>query len=331
MLGAAKLCPQPRFVEELLMATDVVPVDTIRPQARSPRRSGTIPPYIPYLFLLPAILLLIVFRYIPAGSAIYHSFTDWNGTSAANFVGLAQYQALFQDQSFIRSLQNIAIYSLVRTALGTLMALIGAELVYNLQNYGARSLWRVVFTLPLVIPTTVIFLVWKQIYSARLGLLNEFLELFGGRPQPWLGSPDTALGAIILIGFPLVSGFSFLVLLSALQNLPSDVNDAALIDGCSRLRRIWSIDLPSIRGPLALVIILGINAGLQEFAPMLIMTNGGPVNATQSPGLYLYQQAISYGKFGYATAIGTVLMMITLTFSLIILRARYRRAHDVEI
>jgi raffinose/stachyose/melibiose transport system permease protein len=313
------------------MTANAAPAETTSSQARSIRRSRTIPVYAPYMFLLPAIVLLFLFRYIPAGSAIYHSFTDWDGTSTASFVGIAQYEALFRDQVFLRSLQNIAIYSVLRTALTTIMALIGAELVYNLRSFGARSLWRVVFTLPLVIPTTVIFLVWKQIYSARLGLLNEFLELFGQRPQPWLGSPDTALGSLIVIGFPLVSGFAFLVLLSALQNLPSDVNDAALIDGCSRLRRIWSIDIPSISGPLALVIILGINAGLQEFAPMLIVTGGGPVNSTQSPGLYLYQQAISYGKFGYATAIGTVLMMITLTFSIIILRVRYRRAHDVEI
>jgi raffinose/stachyose/melibiose transport system permease protein len=313
------------------MTANAAPAETTRSQARSIRRARTIPVYAPYMFLLPAIALLFLFRYIPAGSAIYHSFTDWDGTSTASFVGIAQYEALFRDQVFLRSLQNIAIYSVLRTALTTIMALIGAELVYNLRSFGARSIWRVVFTLPLVIPTTVIFLVWKQIYSARLGLLNEFLELFGQRPQPWLGSPDTALGSLIVIGFPLVSGFAFLVLLSALQNLPSDVNDAALIDGCSRLRRISSIDIPSIRGPLALVIILGINAGLQEFAPMLIVTGGGPVNSTQSPGLYLYQQAISYGKFGYATAIGTVLMMITLTFSIIILRVRYRRAHDVEI
>jgi ABC-type sugar transport system permease subunit len=143
--------------------------------------------------------------------------------------------------------------------------------------------------------------------------------------------PDTALGALILIGFPLVSGLGFLVLLSGLQNLPTEVNDAALIDGCTRLRRIFAIDIPSIRGPLALILILGINAGLQEFAPMLVVTNGGPVNSTQSPGLYLYQQAFTFGKFGYSTAIGTVLMLMTLAFSVFILRSRYRSAHDVEV
>ncbi len=297
-------------------------------------RSALIPPYVPYLFLLPAMILLIWFRYTPAVSAVYYSFTDWDGTRPANFVGFQQYQSLFEDDVFILSVKNILIYTAARTVISTGAALLGAELVYNLRSYAWRNVWRVIFTLPLVIPIAVIFLVWRRIYAGRLGLVNEFLKVLGLNEliRPWLGQPDTALPAIILIGFPLVSGVAFLVLLSALQNLPSEVNDAALIDGCTRLRRIFSIDIPSIRGPLALVSILSINAGLQEFAPMLIVTGGGgPVNATQSPGLYLYQQAISYGKFGYATAIGTVLMLLTLFFSLFILRARYRRAHDVEI
>jgi ABC-type sugar transport system permease subunit len=298
------------------------------------QRTHLIPVYMPYLFLLPAVVLLIIFRYIPAVSAVYHSFTDWDGTQPANFVGLQQYQTLFQDPVFGQSIRNILIYTFARTAISTIMALLGAELVYNLRNYTSRGVWRLLFTLPLVIPGTVIFLVWRQMYAGRLGLVNEFLRAIG-LPQavrPWLGQPDTALGAIIIIGFPLVSGFGFLVLLSALQNMPSEVNDAALIDGCTRLRRVFAIDLPSIRGPLALVTILSINAGLQEFAPMLIVTGGGgPVNATQSPGLYLYQQAIGYGKFGYATAVGTVLMMLTMVFSIFILRSRYRRAHDVEV
>lgn len=314
------------------MVTKVRPAAAIADKPKT--RSTLFPPYIPYLFLIPATILLVWFRYAPAISAVYFSFTDWDGTSPANFVGLKQYQALFADQVFMQSVKNILIYTFVRTALTAGMALLGAELVYNLRNYASRNVWRLIFTLPLVIPASVVFLVWRRIYAGRLGLVNEFLKAVGLNDlvRPWLGQIDTALPAIILIGFPLVSGFAFLVLLSALQNLPSEVNDAALIDGCTRWRRIFWIDIPSIRGPLALVSILSINAGLQEFAPMLIVTGGGgPVNATQSPGLYLYQQAITYGKFGYATAIGTVLMLMTLAFSVFILRSRYRRAHDVEV
>ena len=302
-------------------------------EKRQRKRSSGVPVYVPFLFLLPAIILLVAFRYIPAFSAVYHSFTDWTGTNKASFVGLAQYQALFADPIFWTSLRNVLLYTLGRTLLTTAMAFIAAELVYNLHNRQSQWLWRVTFTLPMVIPATVILLIWRQIYAARMGLLNETLRAIGldSWAQPWLGQPNTALLALMMIGFPLVSGFAFLVISSALMELSTEINEASLLDGCSPLRRVFAIDIPSIIGPTVLVIILGINAGLQEFAPMLIITSGGPVNATQTPGLYLYQVAFTYGKFGYATAIGTALMIITLAFSYFTLRARYQGATDVEV
>ena len=246
---------------------------------------------------------------------------------------MQNYQALFDDPIFVKSLSNILTYMVGRTLFTLVMAFIGDELVYNLASLRARNFCRVVFTIPMVIPLTVNLLVWQQVYAGRQGLLNEFLVGIGAlaRPLPWLGRPDTALPALILIGFPAVAGFGFLIILAALQNLPSEVNDAALIDGCSRLRRVFAIDLPAIRGPLALIIILSMNSGMQEFAPMLIMTQGGPISATMSPAYYLYTQGFNYGKHGYASAIGTVLMMMTLVLSMFILRIRYRRGHDVAV
>ncbi|MBZ0298209.1 MAG: sugar ABC transporter permease [Anaerolineae bacterium] len=296
-------------------------------------RSGLVPIYVPFLFLIPALILLVVFRYYPTISAIYHSFTIWDIPKPGEFVGLKNYQALFSDPIFLQSISNILKYTVVRTLLTMTMAIIGAELVYNLASSSWRNIWRLVFTVPMVIPSTVDLLIWKQIYAGRQGLLNEILVGIGAlnRPYPWIGRPDTALWALVFIGFPAVAGFGFLIILAALQNLPAEVNDAALIDGCSRLRRVFSIDLPAIRGPLALILILSLNGGLQQFAPMLVVTQGGPVNSTMSPGYYLYTQGFTYGAHGYASAIGTILMLMTLTLSIFIMRARYRRAYDVAI
>ena len=232
--------------------------------------SGFVPIYVPILFLIPALLLLLSFRYIPAVSAIFHSFTYWNIPEPGEFIGLQNYQALVDDPIFIKSLGNILKYMVGRTALVLVMAFVGAELVYNLTSDRWRNIWRMVFTIPMVIPITVNLLVWQQVYAGRQGMLNEFLTGIGAmaRPYPWLGRPDTALPALIFIGFPAVAGFGFLIILAALQNLSSEVNDAALIDGCSRLRRVFAIDLPAIRGPLALILILSLNQGMQEFAPM---------------------------------------------------------------
>ena len=296
-------------------------------------RSGFVPIYVPFLFLIPALILLLSFRYIPAVSAIFHSFTYWNIPEPGEFIGLENYQALFDDPIFIKSLGNILKYMVGRTALVLVMAFVGAELVYNLSSDRWRNIWRMVFTIPMVIPITVNLLVWQQVYAGRQGMLNEFLTGIGAmaRPYPWLGRPDTALPALIFIGFPAVAGFGFLIILAALQNLSSEVNDAALIDGCSRLRRVFAIDLPAIRGPLALILILSLNQGMQEFAPMLVMTQGGPINTTMSPAYYLYIQGFTYGKHGYASAIGAVLMLMTLALSIFILRMRYRRAYDVAV
>ncbi len=295
--------------------------------------NGFVPIYIPILFLIPALLLLLSFRYIPAVSAIFHSFTYWNIPEPGEFIGLQNYQALFDDPIFIKSLGNILKYMVGRTTLVLVMAFVGAELVYNLTSDRWRNIWRMVFTIPMVIPFTVNLLVWQQVYAGRQGMLNEFLTGIGvmARPYPWLGHPDTALPALIFIGFPAVAGFGFLIILAALQNLSSEVNDAALIDGCSRLRRVFAIDLPAIRGPLALILILSLNQGMQEFAPMLVITSGGPINTTMSPAYYLYIQGFTYGKHGYASAIGAVLMLMTLVLSMFILRMRYRKAYDVEV
>jgi raffinose/stachyose/melibiose transport system permease protein len=295
------------------------------------RAMGT-PFYMPFLFLAPAFILLIAFRYVPAFSAVYHSFTDWNGQKA-NYVGLLQYETLLKDPVFLKSVINIGFFSITRVAFVIFMALIGAELVYNLRSTRMQQLWRVVFTLPIVVSSTVVLLVWRQVFAARDGILNQFLTLIGlgEYAQAWLSQPNTALQAIIFVGFPFISGLNFLILLSALQNLSSEVNDAAMLDGCTKLSRVWQIHIPALRGSLSLLTILGLSAGIQEFSLMLLMTNGGPANATMSPGFYLYLQAFTYSKFGYATAIGTVLMLVTVSLSAFVLWARYRRAFDVDI
>ena len=122
-----------------------------------------------------------------------------------------------------------------------------------------------------------------------------------------------------------------LIYLAALQSIPAELYEAAELDGAGIARRIWHVALPQIRGVMLIMLILQLIATFQIFTEPFLLTNGGPVNATQSPGLYLYQQAFTYGKFGYSTAIGTVLMLMTLAFSIFILRSRYRSAHDVEV
>ena len=201
----------------------------------------------PFLFLLPALLLLILLRYVPAVSAFYHSLTQWDGVGTGVYVGLDQYRSLFDDKVFLLSLQNIVKYGGARTLIIVAMSFLGAELVYNLRSSREQSFWRIIFTIPMLVPQTVELLIWGQVFAARRGLVSEFLKGLGiiKRVHPWLGDPNTALWALVVVGFPLITGIGFLVLLAALRNLPAEVNDAALIDGCSRLRRVFAIDCPT--------------------------------------------------------------------------------------
>lgn len=287
----------------------------------------------PYLFLLPAFVLLFALRYVPAISAILYSFTDWNGMKAPEYIGLENYAELFKDRLFIASLSNTVVYTVAHTLLVVAMAFFAAELVFSLRSRTLQTFWQILFVIPLVVPHTVTYLVWGFVFNAQSGLLNTFLETIGlgHMQQPWLGQSSTSLLSIVFIGFPFVSSFAFLVYTSSLQSLPSEVFDAARIDGCNVMQRIFYIDVPLLRGAFVLTVILLVLEGIQLMTPQLVLTGGGPGTSTESPANLLYRNAFRYGDFGYATAIGVIMLLIGLVFSYFSIRMRYRGAVDVNI
>ena len=287
----------------------------------------------PYLFLIPAFSLLIALRYVPAFSAVLYSFTDWNGMRAPNYIGLENYTQLFRDNLFLAALANTFYYTTAHTILVVVMAFFAAELIFSLRNRMLQTFWQIVFVIPLVVPQTVNYLVWGFVFNPQSGILNNFLASvgLGQLQQPWLGQTSTALWAIAFIGFPFVSSFAFLVYISSLQSLPSEIFDAAKIDGCGIIQRIFFIDVPLLRGALVLTIILLVLEGIQLLTPQLVLTGGGPGTSTESPANLLYRSAFRYGDFGYATAIGVIMLLIGLGFSYFSIRLRYRGAVDVNI
>jgi len=288
---------------------------------------------IPYLFILPAFTLFVLMRYIPAAQAIYYSFTEWNGIRAAKFIGLDNYTRLFQDQLFLDALINMAGYTVLRTLIIVFMAFFAAELVFSIRSSFMQTFWKIAFIIPLVVPGSVVYLVWAFVFNTQSGILNSLLVAVGlsDLQQPWLGQSSTALWAILFIGFPFVSSFAFLIYTSSLQSLPSEVLDAARVDGCNTLQRILFIDVPLMRGPIALTVILLVLEGIQVLTPQIVLTGGGPGTSTESPANFLYRTAFQYGKFGYATAVGVVMLLIGFVFSYFSIRMRYRGAADVDV
>ncbi len=272
-----------------------------------------------YLFILPTFAALIGLKYYPAASAVYHSFFQWDGATVGRFVGLANYVQLFRDEIIHVSAINIVKFIIGRVALNLVFPLLAAKLVFHVRHQGAAYLYRVLLTAPIVVPVMVILLLWKFIYHPYDGLLNQLLEAvgLGAWRRAWLGDFETALYAVIGLGFPWVTGigsagFAFLIYLGGLQSIPREIFDAAAVDGAVSLRRFFRVELPMIASQLKLILILTVINTMESYVPVMVMTGGGPGVSSMVPGLYLYESAFLYDKFGYASAIGVVMTIILL-------------------
>ncbi|MGQ9631198.1 MAG: carbohydrate ABC transporter permease [bacterium] len=277
-----------------------------------------------YLLLIPTIAMLIIFKYYPAYSAIYHSFFNWDGYTPGKFIGLANFREMFLKDPIMRiAAINIVKLTGLRVLIALTVPLLAAEMIFHLKNLRAAYIYRIVFVVPMVVPAMVVLLIWKFVYDPYLGVLNQFLKTVGLRAltRPWLGDYNLALYSILFVGFPWVSGFALLIYLAGLQNIPESILDSARIDGASAFTRFWRIDLPLIVAQIKLILILTIINGLQGYVGIMILTNGGPGDATMVPGLHLYNNGFNYNRMGYACAIGTALFV--LIFTLTYINSRY--------
>lgn len=271
-----------------------------------------------YISLAPIFALLIIFNYYPAINAFYYSLFEWDGVRYERFVGFANFVELFDDSIFRASLKNVAIITTARVIITVTFPLLAAELTFNLRNLRIQYLYRIMFIIPMVVPGVVVFLLWGFIYRPD-GLLNTILRVLqlDRLTRSWLGDFNTALPAVVFIGFPWVGTFSYLVYLAGLQAIPKNLFEASTLDGASRIQQIFSIDIPLIVGQMKLMVILTIIGVIQTYTAQLILTKGGPGNATMVPGYHMYMNAFYYSKMGYGCAIGTILFVIIFTLTVI--------------
>jgi len=308
------------------MVTKVVRADGVQIELKAQQRSlwqEIVRARVAYLWLTPIFLCLGVFVYYPPLSAIYHAFFNWNPAGQSTFVGLGNFQFMLSDnvlgQSFINMIKLLAFGLVV----SVIVPLIVAEMIYAVRHPGSQYAYRLLFLIPVVAPGVVVILLWRFIYDPNVGLLNGILGAvgLGGLQHAWLGEFGTALYALMFIGFPFVSGTSVLIYLAGLITISSEVMEAAALDGATGLQRIWRIDVPLVLGQIKLFVVLGIIGIVQGFGTQLILaTDGGPGYATEVPGLKMYQEAFEGSRFGYAAAIGLLLFIIVLVFTMITFR-----------
>jgi raffinose/stachyose/melibiose transport system permease protein len=271
------------------------------------------------VLLLPSLVLIGGFSYYPAVRSLIGGFYQWNGFSPPVYAGVSQFRQYLQSPTFGTEAKNLAILvggSILITLVSQFTA---AEVVVHLPGR-ASQVAKYLLVLPIVLPPLVLIEVWAYLMQPGSGLIDK---IFGavGLPQPgWLSDPHLALVSILLIGFPWISNLGFLIFLGGLQNLPKDVVDASRLDGLGGFRRVFAIDIPLLLPQFRIVVILSGIYAVQNFIPILLLTNGGPGTATLVPGLDMYQSAFSNDQYGYGMAIGTLLFVVMLVFTLAAMR-----------
>jgi raffinose/stachyose/melibiose transport system permease protein len=272
------------------------------------------------MFLVPSLLLIGIFSYYPAVRSLIGGFYQWNGFSAPVYAGVSQFTQYVKSPNFEAEIRNLAILvggSILITLVSQFTA---AEVVTHMPRRLA-SIAKYLLVLPIVLPPLILIEVWAYLLQPGSGLVDRIFAAVG-LPQPtWFSDPHLALLGILLIGFPWISNLGFLIFLGGLQNLPKDILDASRIDGVNAIRRVFTIDIPLLLPQFRIVVILSGIYAVQNFIPILLLTNGGPGTATLVPGLDMYQSAFQNDQYGYGMAIGTLLFVIMLAFTLIAMRA----------
>jgi multiple sugar transport system permease protein len=267
-----------------------------------------------YLCLLPWLIGFLSFTLGPMLFSLGLSFFDTDLLTRSYFVGMQNYRELSQDPLFWQSLKVTAIYAFASVPLGTSTALLLALLLN--QKIISLPVWRTIYYLPSVISGVAVSLVWVQMFNPRAGFINSALSLIGIQGPNWLFSSTWALPSLIIMSTWGI-GASMLLYLAGLQGIPTHLHEAATIDGANAWYRFWHITIPMLSPTIFFNVIINLIAAFQMFTQALIMTDGGPNNATLSMVLYLYRKAFEQTRFGYASAVAWILFAIIICFTLL--------------
>jgi len=281
---------------------------------------------IPYLFVSPAMLLLVAFGIVPILVAAVISTTNMNISAFANwnnvdFVGIDNYTKLFNDPDFWQSIGNTGLFALFGVPAIVLISLAVALLLNSSQHPFFKAL-RAFYFVPAITAIVAIALVWGYLYNTQFGLLNHLLSLVGIPQVQWLSDPALAKFSVALVAVWRGTGLNIIIFLAALQGVPKEYLEAASLDGASSARTTFSITIPLLRFAIFFVSITTTIAWLQFFDEPFVLTDGGPLGATTSASIFLYKEGFRLNQFGYASAGSIVLFAIIAVITLIQLRIR---------
>jgi multiple sugar transport system permease protein len=265
--------------------------------------------------LLPALIVFTLVTWYPILNTILYSFQKVNLAGSQGWVGFSNYVRMFGNPLFYKAWQNVIVYVLLSLVMGAMVPIFLALIINEMR--GLSSFFQTIVYLPTLIPIAVGLIVWRQIYAPEGGILNSLLAIVNIKPQLWLQNPILAKPALIVIMTWVGAGGSTLLYLYALREIPTEIFEAAELDGFSVPQRIFYIALPLLRSRIQIMLVLQVISVAQVFTEPFILTNGGPANSTTSPVLEIYNTAFTRTDFGLASAWGVSMLVALSAFSIL--------------
>jgi multiple sugar transport system permease protein len=272
-----------------------------------------------YLFIAPAMVIFFVFTLLPVAIALYLSLTNYDVFTRIDWVGLGNYQDVFDDEFFWRALINTTTYTAWTIPLSMAIGL-GLALLLN-QKLRGLGIYRTIYYVPVVTSMVAVAMIWIQLFDPLYGVLSNALEAIGIKGIDWLGDPNLAMPSVIVVSVWKVIGWNMLIYLAGLQGIPDYLKEAAAIDGANRWQSFFKITLPLLQPTTFFIFVTSLIGAFQVFDQVYVMTGGGPANATTTLVHQIYNAAFKALDMGYAAAMSFVLFGIILVISLLSMRA----------
>ncbi|MFC5407482.1 carbohydrate ABC transporter permease [Cohnella soli] len=267
-----------------------------------------------YLFLLPSCALFAAFMFMPIFKGFQLSFQKWT-ISGYEWVGLSNYEKVLSDSVFWKSTSITAQFTVITVVAGLLLSLLAAFMIDPFKEK-VQSIFKAAFYLPSVAPIVIVSILWLWLYHPSFGLLNYLLDSAGIAPVMWLGDPKVALISIMLMTIAVSQGSNILILVTSLGGIPKDYQEAARIDGATFWQETVRIKLPMLKPTLTYLIVVNTVGSFQVFAPVYMLTSGGPNRATTTLGFLIYENAFKKFDFGVASAQAVVLLLIVMVIAI---------------
>ena len=283
--------------------------------------------YVPYLFILPAIVILTVFFFLPFAQTVVLSFRDYSvNIYQSRFVGFENYIALFHSKEFYKVLINTFLYLIGAVPVLATLPLILAILIN--QKIRCLNLYKVLIYLPVIVSIVVVAIAFKWLYASE-GILNYFAEMLGLSHIDWLTSPKVAIWSVILVTIYKGIGYYMMIYLSALMGAPKDLLEAADVDGANLIQKHLNVTIPYLMPTIALVVTVSSISALKVFAEIYVMTRGGPLDSSKTIVYYIYERAFENLDLSMSSAASVVLLLVVMAYSALNILVFERKKYEL--